>query len=62
MRPTRYEWCEMCEVNTPICGNCNNNLCNGGHGIEKDGSPCKQCPKVYEEWMNKISKETGETK
>lgn len=59
MKQNCYVWCDHCECETIICGQCNNNLCNGGSGIGPDGKKCKQCAEAYKEWMQKLEKQTG---
>lgn len=42
--------CECCGT-TVICGNCGNNLCNGGVGEYADRSTCPACDSAYEMMM-----------
>ena len=42
----RWVFCSHCDRYTVICGNCNNNSCNGGVG-EINGKPCTYCEEAY---------------
>lgn len=42
--------CDCCGA-TVICGNCGNNACNGGVGLQEDGSDCPACESAYQLMM-----------
>lgn len=46
MKSHQFEYCELCQTDTVICGQCGNNVCNGNTGII-DGKPCDHCDEAY---------------
>ena len=47
-------YCEQCETEVIICGQCGNNTCNGGVG-EVNGEKCSACEEAYSIFMSGLT-------
>jgi hypothetical protein len=55
MKEHYWHYCNHCEHDVVICGECGNNTCNGGYG-EVDGEECGSCPSAYDLYLGTMNK------